>query len=425
MALSDTTSSYAEEAPPVFLEADPPHWAASGLARLLILIFIAVAVAAFIIKIPESVSAPFVLAPVRGTDPVKAARSGVIRQALAFEGQMVKQGEPLFVIRSELIGDRAAELQSLETQLGGSSASLDNARAQYDSRRLSDLEEVRKLEERITHLGRLIESRKQDLELVKQIAASYEKLYKDGLASQNEYKRRELEVSQAASEIDRLEADRRETHAAIDKLRYEAAARQTEFRELERRVKEEVARAEIRVAALRNGLADSRGAEVTISAPHSGVILSLRVKGSGAVVTEGEVLCEMVREGEPLQAELAVPAAGVGRLQQGQGVKLLYDAFPYQRHGVRYGAVRWISPASLDGKESPAFRALVDIEAESIVVAGQPRALLPGMSGKAEVVTGRRSLISFVFEPLRQLKESFADTPSRDAEPKRQPHDAP
>jgi membrane fusion protein len=425
MALNDTTPDDEKDDCPPFLDIDPPHWAVSGLARLLILLFIVAAIASFIIKVPESVSAPFVLAPARGTDPVKTARGGVIRQAFAFEGQLVKQGEPLFVIQSELAGDRAADLQSLETQLAGSSASLNNARAQYESHRLSDLEETRKLEERVAHLGRLIAARKNDLETIKQIAGSYAKLYKDGLASQNESKRRELEVSQAASEIDRLEAEQRETRAAIEKLRYEATARQTELRELERRVKEEATRTEIRVAALRNGLANSRGAEVTVTAPHSGIILGARVKGSGAVVSEGEVLCEMVREGEMLQAELAVPATGVGRLCAGQGVKLLYDAFPYQRYGVRYGVVRWISPASLDSKESPTFRALVDLETESLVVAGQPRALLPGMSGRAEVVIGRRSLISFVFEPIRQLKESFADAPAGAITPKGQPNDAP
>ena len=48
---------------------------------------------------------------------------------------------------------------------------------------------------------------------------------------------------------------------------------------------------------------------------------------------------ELVREGETLLAELKLPEAGVGKLKSHQCVKLKYDAFPYQRHGVRYGRV--------------------------------------------------------------------------------------
>jgi hypothetical protein len=36
-----------------------------------------------------------------------------------------------------------------------------------------------------------------------------------------------------------------------------------------------------------------------------------------------------------------------------------------------------------------------------------------GMGGRADVVIGRRSLASFAFEPLRQLKESFAEPPEK------------
>jgi multidrug efflux pump subunit AcrA (membrane-fusion protein) len=113
----------------------------------------------------------------------------------------------------------------------------------------------------------------------------------------------------------------------------------------------------------------------------------------------------MACAGEQLQAELAIPESGVGRIQAGQGVKLLYDAFPYQRYGIKYGTLRWISPASL----SPAFRALVDIQDKEIAAGGQPRQLIPGMSGKAEIVIGRRSLISYIFEPINQLKESLSE----------------
>ena len=75
-----------------FLDVEPPHWAARGLAYLVILVFGATAVASAVVEVPETVSARFVLVPVRGTDPVRAARGGVMARALAVEGREVASG---------------------------------------------------------------------------------------------------------------------------------------------------------------------------------------------------------------------------------------------------------------------------------------------------------------------------------------------
>jgi molybdopterin-guanine dinucleotide biosynthesis protein A len=44
---------------------------------------------------------------------------------------------------------------------------------------------------------------------------------------------------------------------------------------------------------------------------------------------------------------------------------------------------------------------------------GQSRPLIAGMSGKAEIVVGNRSLIEYVLEPLRQLKENYSNVPEQ------------
>ena len=46
-----------------FLETDPPHWAARGLSTLIISLFVVAALAAIIVKVPETVSCTFVLVP--------------------------------------------------------------------------------------------------------------------------------------------------------------------------------------------------------------------------------------------------------------------------------------------------------------------------------------------------------------------------
>jgi multidrug efflux pump subunit AcrA (membrane-fusion protein) len=390
---------------PAFLDTEPPHWAARGLAYLIIALFALAAIASVMIQLPETITAQFTLVPVRGTDPVKALRDGVVSEVRVKEGQAVAKGEVVVAIKSETAGDQSADLESFETQLAGTEGSLANARQRFEEQRAADEKEISKLGERAEHQARMIEFKKRQLAMAQGIADNYARLVKEGLASATEQTRRQLEINQIASEVEQAEADRRESLATAEKLRNEIKARQAEYRELERGLREEAAKNSIRVNALRDRVDRGRGNAVTMTAPCSGTILRLRVKGGGAVVREGDVLCELVCEGEMLQAEILIPESGVGRIREGQGVKLLYDAFPYQRFGVKRGTLRWLSPASL----SAAFRALADVEDESVVVSGQPRRLMPGMGGRAEIVIGKRSIISYVFDPVRQLKESLSD----------------
>src|SRR5687767_8450097 len=113
---------------PPFLDVDPPHWAAKGLSYILILLFTVAVLLALFVRIPETVSSPFTLLPVQGTDPIRALYDGTILEVRAQEGQMVKKGDPIYTLRSDSLVDRASEYRSLETRNKGAMESLNNAR---------------------------------------------------------------------------------------------------------------------------------------------------------------------------------------------------------------------------------------------------------------------------------------------------------
>jgi len=149
--------------------------------------------------------------------------------------------------------------------------------------------------------------------------------------------------------------------------------------------------------------------------PCSGTLLRQQVEASEAFVDEGDLPSELACAGEKLQAKLTLPESGSARVRPGQGVTLLYDAFPYGRYGVRYGTVRWVSSAGIESQNGRSFHAFVDTDDKAITVDGRPRPLRAGMRGTAKIVLGKRSLITYAFEPLRQLRESFAEPPQRPA----------
>jgi multidrug efflux pump subunit AcrA (membrane-fusion protein) len=59
-----------------------------------------------------------------------------------------------------------------------------------------------------------------------------------------------------------------------------------------------------------------------------------------------------------------------------------------------------------------AFRVFVELSEDAVRVNGQSRRLIPGMGGTARIILGSRSLITYAFEPLRQLRENLSAVPT-------------
>lgn len=389
-----------------FLETTPPAWAARSLATVLLSFFVVAALAAVFVSLPETVSAPFVLMPLKGGDPVRAFRSGIVGEVRVAEAQSVAAGEAMLTIASASVGDRAAEWQGLESQIHGAQERLASRRQKDTSQRLADDEEALKIQARIESLARAMEVRKQQLAMAREMAKRQKETFDLGLSSWMETSRVQIEADRLALEVEHAHADESEARRSLERLRHEAAARRAESREVERGLLEELERASIRRAALDQDLVRG-GNQLVVAAPCAGVVLKLAVRSRGAVVQEGDVLAEVACGGERLQAELTLPQEGIGLVQPGQHVRLLCDAFPYQRYGARAATIRWISPASAGG----AFRAFADVESATVTVEGHARPLAAGMGGHARVVVGRRTLVSYALGPIRELQESFASAP--------------
>ncbi|HXJ79798.1 MAG TPA: HlyD family efflux transporter periplasmic adaptor subunit, partial [Candidatus Methylomirabilis sp.] len=423
--------------PAPFLWKAAPPWAANGLAWVVILVVIGGAVALVLVHVPETVSSEFRLVPTRGADPVRAARSGRIMDVLVEEGTAVAKGQTLFVIRSNTVGDQSAEMATLEKQATGALSARANARARYESQRRADEEQARGLTERNAHVAERIEShrtlgvnretkfqtnlriaesevasiraeiefKKKHLAVAEEIAVRYKKGYESNLLSWQEYIRAQVEATRVSVEFEQLQrqleiaqlkvsqlhaeresdetewkiamaklvAEQDEVRATAERLRHESDARAVEYREVDRRLMEDLEKATIRSEAVRGALVDVHGNQLSMLAPCAGPVVRLAVKRRDAVVQEGETLGEVACAGDRLEAELAVPPSGVGKIRLGQSVKLRYEAFPYERYGVRYATIAWISSVGAVGKDGPMFRAVAALREQAMTIEGRPQ----------------------------------------------------
>ncbi len=389
-----------------FLESAPPAWAARALATVLLALFALGVVALVTVRVPETVSAPFVVVAQSGADQVRTLHDGTVTGVLVRESEKVAAGATLFTIGSEQVGDRSAERESLGTSLSGGQARLGNERVKFENQRRADEQERARLDERQRTLRAQLALKEQQLTLTREVLARQTRSFDEGLISWLEVSKPQLDVDRLGVEVEAARAEIAEAASLDARLRFEMASRKAAFDELARSVEEELARARVR-----KGLLDREGRDgnaLTVSAECAGTITKLLVRNAGTVVAESDVLAELVCDNETLQAELLVPQRGMALVTAGQPVKLQYDAFPYQRYGVRYATVRWISPSSSGQGDAAAFRVLADIDEQRLRIGDAEKAVLPGMGGRAAVITGRRSPLSYAFEPLRQMREAMS-----------------
>ena len=128
---------------------------------------------------------------------------------------------------------------------------------------------------------------------------------------------------------------------------------------------------------------------------------------------EAETFFTLVPINVALEAEVQIDAVDVGYIKVGAPVHLKIEAFPFQRHGTLEGTVRTISEDSF--RRDSANKAVGNVYYVSRVTLGSTALknmvdksrLLPGMTLNAEVVVGKRSVISYLAWPiLKGLNEA-------------------
>lgn len=396
--------------PPPFLDDAPPPWLARGLATASLVVATVAVVAAIVIRVPETVTGRFLLVPARGADPVRAPQEGVVQFVGRPEATAVRRGDTLYVVASEPASDRGADRQALEATVAGGPLSRRDLLAQLDGVSKADESERVRLDARMITLGRSIAAKREQLRISRDLEARAQRGQASGVTSEVDLQNLRLEASRLEDELAIAEGALADSRAARTRLDFDAAVRGADLRERVRRLDLEIRQAESRLAALRASGAGS-GTGLLVASPCDGMLLRLRVRAPGAFVAQGDILADLACATDSLVVELEVSASGIGRVRVGQDVRLLYDAFPYQRYGVRFAEVTWVGATNGTSSlgDTAAFRARARPDDATIRVDGADRPLVPGMGGTARVVVERRRLIAYAFAPLMQLRAAAAD----------------
>nr|WP_281433498.1 HlyD family efflux transporter periplasmic adaptor subunit [Microvirga splendida] len=345
-----------------------------------------------------------------GAVRIAAMRGGVVSDLKVRDGDRVEAGQPLFTVASaqglEAGGTLdGAILASLETQVRvlRDQIAADPARTANEVLRLdAAIAAVAAERAALAAQRRLMAERIRVTEERRDAVA--------GLAQQGHTTRAALQ------EQDEALLARRQALAELDR---ELAAAEKELGQTElQREQLPVQQAE-RVAQLRLNLADKERQQAeaqaqraqVVTAPIAGRVTALQVM-PGQIVDPNRPLLTILPEGAGLLAELFVPSRAIGFVEAGQRVRLMVDAFPYQRFGTQGGTVETVSQAVLLPNEvigkvpltEPAYRVTVRLDRQDVEAFGRQVALQPDMTLKADIVLEGRSLVAWLFEPLISVR---------------------
>jgi len=145
------------------------------------------------------------------------------------------------------------------------------------------------------------------------------------------------------------------------------------------------------------------------SAPVSGVVSTVPVQ-RGQIINPGAAIATIIRDTAPLEARVLVQNKDIGHLKLGQGVRIKYYAYPYQRYGIQSGNITSISARpSTVAKEESLYVVTVSLESETISEIGVERnaatlkTLEIGLLGSAEIATGKKRFIEMIFSPASRF----------------------
>jgi HlyD family secretion protein len=345
-------------------------------------------------RLPETVSCPFVLVPATGTDPIQSPVRAIISHVGVDEGQPVKANEELFVLRSDEIRGLDTQFRTLKEDLHSKEESLARSETAYTAQLGIKTAEIEQAKSEIKF-------RENHASTSRELVTRMQKLAR--LGGESEIDLVKLKLDLAGSEKDLSVAQRTLQQVNFDRERME-----TEHVRERAEQQSEIEKLKMRIGALKSDLENANQNLLTVRSPYEGVIISMNERTAGSVVQQGQVLCQLARNEAKPRARMTLNQAGLPKLAVAQRIRYFFQAFPYQRYGTVAGKLDWISPSAVTSSDDSHFIALGSLDRSDISTrAGQSLPLRVGMKGEAHIIIGGRTMIEYAFEPIRQLRESI------------------
>lgn len=350
-----------------------------------------------------------VLVPAGQSSKIYALRAGVISSLLVEDGVNVIAGQKLVIVSADQPsgdGVRYTEdgIAALGAQEGLARERIGLAGAQASTGRARLGATLRGLEQERANLGK-------ELDLQQQVVASSRSIFEQigpvaekGYVSKLEVERRrqaylnaEQQEAQLHTRLGEIQTQIDQTKADLTRLPVEQGGQVIDARNALEGYRQQKSRLESERS-------------YAINAPISGRVTALQA-ATGKTIGGQVPLMTIIPDGEAMEADVYVASRAIGFMKAGQELRLLYDAFPYQRYGSFKGMIASVSrviltPNELDVPlkvEEPVYRVRVSLERQEVNAFGETVPVQPGMTLTANIVLERQTFWEWLMAPLRAV----------------------
>lgn len=406
---------------------------------------LAIGIAAFFVwagfaPLDEGVPAPGSVVLDTKRKAVQHLSGGIIKKVLVREGDLVAAGQPLIELDDGVaqanyaaVRQRYLSLRATEGRLEAEQAGAQTIRFHPDllaaardpqigaqveaqmaaqeqlfiSRRAALEADLHGIEESIqgqkgsiTAYRGMLESRNEQLALLKEELDSTRGMVREGYAPRNRQLELERMVADAHSGAADLQGNLVRANRSIGELAQRALQRRSEYRQETAMQLAEVLR-EVQADEQKFKAAGEELARMVIRSPADGHVVGLETQTVGAVIQPAQRLMDVVPENETLLIEARVPPHLIDRLHQSAPVDARFASFSHSPQLVVEGRIVTVSADLLTDPQTQVsyYLARVAVTPEGMRTLGQ-RVLQPGMPVELVFKTGERSLLAYLLHPL-------------------------
>jgi epimerase transport system membrane fusion protein len=368
---------------------------------------------------------------------VQHLEGGIVKELLARDGDLVKQGDPLIVLdesqlsadyestRNQLIVARYKEarlraerdgLQAIPAvQMSGTDSdraveALAGEQQVFKARRDSLQGEISVNRERIEQMKQQITGLNDMIRTTRSLEKSYSgeiKQLRELLAEGFVDNQRLLEQERR---LDMLKTEVADHESTITKTRLQIGETELQIVQLKKKFDADVAKELSDVQAQVFDLQEKESAlrdrlsRIVIRAPESGMVLDMKVHTVGGVVSAATPLLDIVPASSELVVEAKVAPKDIDRLELGKTADIRFSAFNQATTPVIEGKLVRISADSLTEERSgdPYYLVRVKVTEDGMKKLGN-RKLQPGMPAEVLINAGDRTMLQYLLKPARNM----------------------
>ena len=375
---------------------------------------------AMLAKVDEVTAGQGKVIPSSKVQLIQSSVPATVAELLVRSGQPVSKGQLLARLDSpenrsiqaetDALQERSARLQAegtgASTALAGDEATLSAVRRQALSSRVAALRSSAEQRRReAAEAAATISSLSRSLVLAQDNVDRLAPLAAKNIVPQTELANAQREVVDLQGRIAAAREQQGRAMAAVAEANSQANEASFTFRQEALNERSQVNQ---KIAVNEQTLRGAGGTpgRMELRSPVDGVVNDVQVTTIGGFVQAGEKVMEVVPMGDKLLVETRVKPSDIAFIKVGDKALVKVTAYDFSSYGGLDGKVVQVSADSIyDEVEREAyFIVIVETQKSYLTAAGRRLPITPGMMTDTQIITGRKSVLSYLLKPVLKAR---------------------